>query len=61
MLATHTSRMHPFSVHLTRAELSELLDEFADAVPFDPDELPQLANLRRKLTKLTGTKQGDRA
>ncbi|MFE9767045.1 hypothetical protein ACFYPC_21410 [Streptomyces sp. NPDC005808] len=61
MLATHTSRMHPYSVHLTRDELNELLDEFADAVPYDPEELPKLSKLRTKLTNLTGTKQGERA
>jgi hypothetical protein len=44
--------MHPYSVHLKRAEVVELLEEFADAVPLDPEELPQLAAIRRKLTNL---------
>lgn len=61
MLATRTRRTQPFSVHMSAAEVNELLEEFADAVPFDPDELPRLAAVRSKLIALCSDPRRTRA
>ncbi|MFD3904125.1 hypothetical protein HXS80_15925 [Streptomyces sp. CB04723] len=61
MLATQTSRSHPFSVHLKRAEVVELLEEFSDAVPYCAEELPHLAAIRTKLSFLLSDRKNYRA
>lgn len=61
MRAYRKSTQHPFCVYLTAEEAADALDEFADAVPYDPEELPVLAKLRDKLNTLHQDSKKERA
>lgn len=61
MRAYRKSTQHPFCVYLTAEEASDALDEFADAVPYDPEELPVLTKLRDKLAALSAFPKKERA
>ncbi|MFE3409435.1 hypothetical protein ACFXMT_14195 [Streptomyces mirabilis] len=64
MLATHTQRRRPFSVHMTPDEAVDLVNEANEALRVaygDFVELPALAMLADKVNKLIGSKEGTRA
>lgn len=64
MLATHTNRMHPYSLHLKADEVPDVINECADAVNAARTvgiDLPSLAAIHTKLNALLGSKEQTRA
>ncbi|QAX95013.1 hypothetical protein SEA_SEBASTISAURUS_25 [Streptomyces phage Sebastisaurus] len=64
MLATRTSRMHEFSLHMKSDEVVDVINECADAVNTARElglDLPKLAAVHTKLNALLGSKEQTRA
>ncbi len=62
MIAYHKKTIHPYCVYLSADELCDVVNEIDDALFFLPNNAhPVLLTLREKLSKVHGTRVGNRA